>query len=309
MAKVPVTLGNAGYLVKINAKLVLMMTYYRRHFIRQVILAAAAGIMSPSYLAGKPAGGKLPAIGFISGIVNNFLKEDWKGTLAAIADMGYTEMEGGWNLGGSPAEMTAFCKSIGLRPFAGGMGLTQMLDQTGTHIDKALECGNEYLVCYWPWLDGATNITAGQCRQSADILNKLGEMCKKSGIKFCWHNHDKEFLKDTGEGLPFELLMQNTDPELVSVELDIYWVKKGGADPLAMLKKYPGRYSILHVKDMNNEAEKDFACPGTGIIDFGPLFREAIRQGIAHFIVERDGETDGIRSLQNSAQYLTNLSF
>lgn len=286
-----------------------MLTYHRRQFIRQVILASAAGMMVPSYLTGKPTGGRLPSYGFISGIVNNFLKEDWQGALAAIADMGYTEMEGGWNLGASPAVMTAFCKSIGLRPFAGGMGLVQLLDQTGSHIEKALECGNEYLVCYWPWLDGATNITADQCRHSADTLNKLGELCKRSGMKFCWHNHDKEFLNDTGEGLPFDLLMRNTDPELVSVELDIYWVRKGGADPLAMLKKYPGRCSILHVKDMNNETEKDFACPGAGIIDFGPVFREACIQGIAHFIVERDGETDGIHCLENSARYLKSLRF
>lgn len=276
---------------------------------RQVILASAAGIMVPSHLAGISAGRRLPSFGFISGIVSNFLKEDWKGTLAAIADMGYTEMEGGWNLGDSPDVMKAYCKSIGLRPIAGGMGLVQLLDQTGTHIEKALEYGNEYLVCYWPWLDGAASISADQCRQSADTLNKLGELCKQSGLKFCWHNHDKEFLRDTGEGLPFDLLMRNTDPELVSVEIDIYWVRKGGADPLEMLKKYPGRYSILHVKDMNDESEKDFACPGAGIIDFGPVFREACSQGVAHYIVERDGETHGIQCLEGSAQYLKNLRF
>lgn len=309
MAKVPFALGNAGHLVQFIINMTIMMTSHRRHFLRQVVLAATAGIMVPSYLTGRPTGEKLSTYGFISGIVDNFLKEDWQGTLAAIAEMGYTEMEGGWNLGKSPAEMRAYCKSIGMRPIAGGMGLVQLLDQTEKHIDTALQCGNNHLVCYWPWMDGAANITVEQCRKSAEILNKLGEQCKRSGLRFCWHNHDKEFLKDTGEGLPFDLIMKNTDPDLVSVELDIYWVQKGGADPLATLKQYPGRYSILHVKDMNNMTDKDFACPGTGIIDVGPLFSEACIQGISHFIVERDGETGGLNCLKNSALYLKNLRF
>jgi sugar phosphate isomerase/epimerase len=250
---------------------------------------------------------KLPAIGFISGIVSNFLKEDWKGTLTSLAAMGYSEMEGGWNLGQSPKEMVDFCKKSGIKPFAGGMGLADMLKDTGKHIETALKCENEFLVCYWPWLDGADNITADQCKTSAETLNRLGETCRKAGLRFCWHNHDKEFLKDTGEGLPFDLLMEYTDPELVSVELDIYWAKKGGSDSLELLKKYPGRYTILHVKDMNNETDKDFACPGAGIIDFAPVFQEAMNQGVRHYIVERDNEKDGINCLRNSAQYLQSI--
>ncbi len=253
-------------------------------------------------------GNKLPAIGFISGIVNNFLQEDWKGTLSTLAAMGYTEIEGGWNLGESPKEVLDFCTGIGIRPVAGGMGLQQLLEDTSAHIQTAKQCRNDYLVCYWPWLDGADNITADQCRKSADILNQMGELCKTAGIKFCWHNHDKEFLKDTGEGLPFDLLMKWTDPGLVSVELDLYWVKKGGGDPLSVLKKYPGRYSILHLKDMNNEVEMDFACPGAGVIDFAPLLREALGQGVQHYMVERDGEVNGLSCLQNSYRYLKELS-
>ncbi len=280
-----------------------MLTINRRNFIRQTAITTA-GVMGSASLLANVAKRKLPAIGFISGIVSNFLKDDWKGTLTSLASMGYTEMEGGWNLGQSPQEMLSFCKSTGIRPFAGGLGLTQLLDGTEKHIETALNCENEFLVCYWPWIGGADNITAAQCRKSADTLNELGEMCKKAGLKFCWHNHDKEFLKDTGEGLPFDLLMKWTDPSLVSVELDIYWTEKGGSDSLSMLKKYPGRYTILHVKDMDNATNRSFACPGEGIIDFAPILSEAMNQGILHYIVERDGETDGINCLKNSANYL-----
>jgi sugar phosphate isomerase/epimerase len=278
----------------------------RRNFIRQASFATA-GILGTSLLSAAPPGRKLPSIGFISGIVSNFLTEDWKGTLSLLANMGYTEMEGGWNLGQSPQEMLAYCKSVGIKPFSGGMGLSEMLKGTEKHIETALLCQNTDLVCYWPWLGGADNITADQCRQSAETLNMLGEMCHKAGLKFCWHNHDKEFLQDTGEGLPFDLLMKYTDPQLVDVELDIYWAVKGGADPLRLLKKYPGRCTILHLKDMDNATARSFACPGEGIIDFAPVLTEALNQDIRHFIVERDGETDGLNCLKNSAIYLQKL--
>lgn len=278
----------------------------RRDFFLRTAMASA-GMLTAFPLLTQAQQRKLPAIGFISGIVSNFLKEDWKGTLTSLAAMGYAEMEGGWNLGQSPKEMVDFCKGLGINPFAGGMGLSDMLKDTGKHIETALKCENEFLVCYWPWLDGADHITADQCKKSAETLNRLGETCRKAGLRFCWHNHDKEFLRDTGEGLPFDLLMEYTDPELVSVELDIFWAKKGGSDSLKLLKKYPGRYTILHVKDMNNEAEKDFACPGAGIIDFAPVFQEAMNQGVRHFIVERDNEKDGINCLRGSAQYLQRI--
>jgi len=127
-------------------------------------------------------------------------------------------------------------------------------------------------------------------------------------LTLCWHNHNKEFIPMDG-GLPFDFLMTHTDPALVKCELDIYWAKKGGTDPLALLKKYPGRIPILHVKDMAAGPEKDFACPGSGIIDFPAIFSEARSQGIAHYMVERDNVPDGMACLQSSGAYLRNLTW
>ena len=111
------------------------------------------------------------------------------------------------------------------------------------------------------------------------------------------------------QGLPFDFVMKNTDSDLVKCEMDIYWVKKGGADPLVMLKKYSGRFAILHVKDMAPGDAQDFACPGSGIIDFIPIFKEAESQEIGHYMVERDNVQDGLACLRSSAQYLKKLSF
>ena len=111
------------------------------------------------------------------------------------------------------------------------------------------------------------------------------------------------------EGLPFHYLMAHTDENLVKCEMDIYWVAKGGAKPLDMLKQYAGRIPILHVKDMAAGEAQDFACPGSGIIDFPSIFAEAYRQGIKHYFVERDNVADGLACLQSSSEYLKNLRF
>ncbi|HEY3371064.1 MAG TPA: sugar phosphate isomerase/epimerase [Prolixibacteraceae bacterium] len=285
------------------------MNTNRRQFISTLGLssiALAAGI--PAWAIGKNAD-RLDKIGFISGIADNFFKEDWKGTLEKLARQGYTEMESGNYMGNSPAEFKAVCKSLGINPFAGGSSMAGMLKDPDKQIAEALDSGKEYWVCYWPWQSDAKNITADEAKTAADNLNKLGQAAKKGGIKFCWHNHNWEFEKTTAEGFPFDILMKNTDPKTVKTELDIYWVKKGGGDPLECLKKYPGRYEILHVKDMDATAEKSFACPGSGIIDFRPVFREAWDQGVRHYIVEKDGEQNGIECLRSSADYLKKVRF
>ncbi len=281
----------------------------RRQFITTLGLASA-GLASgvPAWALEKRAD-RLDKIGFISGIVDNFLKEDWKGTLEKLSKQGYTEMETGNFLGSSLVEYKAVCKSLGIDVFAGGSSMADMLKNPEKQIAEALEMGKKCWVCYWPWLSDAKNITADEAKTAAGNLNKLGEAAEKGGIKFCWHNHNWEFEKTTSEGLPFDILMKNTDSKIVKMELDIYWVRKGGGDPLECLKKYPGRYEILHVKDMDATPEKSFACPGAGIIDFRPVFREAWDQGVRHYIVERDNEQNGIECLRGSAEYLKKVRF
>jgi len=285
------------------------MNTNRRQFLSTLglsTIAISAGI--PGWASNKKAT-QLDNFGFITGIVGNFMKEDWKGTLEKIAQQGYTEMEFGNYFGDSLSEFKSVCKSIGIKPIAGGSSLAEMQKDTDKKIEEALEMGKKYWVCYWPWLNDAKNITADEAKVAADNLNQLGEACKNGGIKFCWHNHNWEFEKETSEGLPFDILMKNTDPKTVKMELDIFWVTKGGGDPIECLKKYPGRYEILHVKDMDATPEKSFACPGSGIIDFRPVFREAWDQGVRHYIVEKDGEQNGIECLKSSSDYLKNLKF
>jgi sugar phosphate isomerase/epimerase len=278
----------------------------RRKFITSSTAVIAAAVFSPVVFSSS-SGRKLDKIGFISGIIDKELKGDWKSVLRKTAEFGYTEIETGGFLGESAEGFLSFCKEIGLTPVAGGINFTNPNDKILKSLDLISSLKMKYAVAYWPWYSGGP-FTIADCRKSADQLNNIGSLCSEHGLTFCWHNHNKEFMP-MDEGLPYDYLMAHTYKDLVKCEMDIYWVLKGGADPVKLLKKYSGRYVILHVKDMSRGADQDFECPGSGIIDFPSIFSEAADQGIEHYFVERDNVIDGMECLRTSAGYLKNLRF
>jgi len=250
---------------------------------------------------------KLGKIGFISGIISEELKEDWKSVLKRTVSFGFNEIETGSWYGDSAIDFMKYCNEIGLKPIAGGLKMSEKRDEVMPLLEKLIKLELQYAVIYWPWFTGAP-FSADEMKRSAGVLNQLGEWSRESGLKLCWHNHQHEFV-DTGEGKPFEYFMEHTDPGLVSCEMDIYWVKYGGADPLEVLKAYKGRIPILHVKDMAAGDAMDFECAGNGIIDFRPIFREAAEQGIKHYFVERDKVEDGMACLESAGKYLKGVRF
>ncbi|MFW6259888.1 MAG: sugar phosphate isomerase/epimerase family protein [Tangfeifania sp.] len=277
----------------------------RRNFIKTSLAGAGAMAVNPLNLLAAEGSAKLKKFGFITGIAKDAMEADWKATLKQAVEFGFSEVEGGSGHASSPQEFLNYCKEIGLKPIAGSVDFGATNDELKKSFDQINELEQEYVIEYWPWYGGAP-FKLEDCKKSAERLNEVGVLAKKHGLKFLWHNHDNEFI-EMEKGLPFDYLMENTDPEIVNCELDIYWVKKGDADPLGVLKKYDGRIPILHVKDMAPDG--DFICPGRGIIDFAPIFKEAKKQGIEHYIVERDNEPDGIGCLKSSAEYLKNLRF
>jgi sugar phosphate isomerase/epimerase len=279
----------------------------RRNFIKTSFLAAGALTLNPHFSWAGEGKSKLKKFGFISGIAQKELEADWIGTMKKAAEFGFTEIEGGANYASSSKEFLKVCNDLGFTPIAGSIDFKANDDELKKSFDKINELNQEYVITYWPWFTGIP-FKLDACKKTVERLNELGPKAKAAGLKLLWHNHDNEF-KEMEEGMPFDFIMQNTDAETVNCEMDIYWVKKGGGDPLKMLKKYKGRIPILHVKDMAPGPEQDFICPGSGIIDFAPLFKEAKKQNIEHYIVERDGEPDGLGCLQSSAGYLKNLKF
>ncbi|MBN1480693.1 sugar phosphate isomerase/epimerase [candidate division KSB1 bacterium] len=278
----------------------------RRLFLRQMLLGSATVAATPLLFCESTRGHKLENIGFISGIIGKELKVNWREALSQAVSFGFTEYEGGLQ-GDSPAAFLDFCRQIGLKPVAGGVQFSEDMDVVQQSYDRVKALEMTYAVTYWPWFSGGP-FTLEDCKKSVEVLNKMGTLAESNDLVFCWHNHDKEFHA-MEEGLPFHYLMENTDESLVRCEMDIYWVKKGGENPLEILKQYAGRIPLLHVKDMAPGEEQDFACPGSGIINFAPIFAEAYRQGIKHYFVERDNVPDGIACLQSSSEYLRNLRF
>jgi sugar phosphate isomerase/epimerase len=277
---------------------------------RSFILKSAAAAVATAFVSDAlslTAENKLRKFGFISGIIGKELKGDWKAVLKKTVEYGFSEIETGSFPGESASTFLSFCKEIGLTPVAGGITISAKGDELIKGLNLINELKMKYAVVYWPWLTGGP-FKADDCKKSAELLNSLGKSCRENGLTLCWHNHDKEFIP-METGLPFDFLMNNTDSSLVKCELDLYWVKKGGRDPLEVMKKYPRRYPILHVKDMAPGSSMDFECPGSGIIDFPELFKEAEKQGIKHYFVERDNVPDGMACLQSSGKYLRDVTF
>jgi sugar phosphate isomerase/epimerase len=282
----------------------------RRKFLRTITAGTAMVITANPFLSCTGNNGKrLDNIGYISGIIGRELKEgDWKEVLARTVEMGYSEIETGNYMGESAASFLEYLRTIGLKPVAGGGSFSKDEEEVKRAFDRLNSIEVEYAVLYWPWFGGAP-LSLENCKESAHLLNRIGEISNEHGLTLCWHNHDLEFFP-TGEGtVPFDYLMENTDPDLVKCELDIYWAKKGGADPVETLKRYKGRFPLLHIKDMAPGEEQTFACPGNGIIDFGEVLAEALDQDIKHFFVEKDNVKDGMGCLASAAVYLQSLRF
>lgn len=281
----------------------------RRSFVRQVTAGATALSLLHLPACTQTVPRKLDEIGVILGFMGELVRNDPVGLLEKIAEIGYKTVEFGGTFGKSPAELRQLLDSLGLKPVAGGSAMAQLLENLPRQIEDAKELDKPYLVCYWPWLHSAEQITTDDAKATAERLNQIGEQCKNEGLQFLFHNHDKEFNPTDTGAIPCDILLDETDPNLVNMELDLYWIIKGGADPLDYIERYPGRFPIFHVKDMDATPEKGFETPGIGIIDFPTIFAKSEQAGAVHFIVERDDAPDPMQTVIDAYAYLSKLEF
>ncbi len=150
--------------------------------------------------------------------------------------------------------------------------------------------GNEYATI--PWLD-ANQRGADAMPKLLDLVNKAAELTKAAGMKLAYHNHDFEFKKlDNGKSF-LQSLLEGTDPSMVDFELDLYWVAYANEDPLAWFNKYPGRFTMWHVKDLttNKEGKKESTQVGDGTIDFSKIFEHKKHAGLKYAFVEQEAYT------------------
>ncbi|MBS1526833.1 MAG: sugar phosphate isomerase/epimerase [Bacteroidetes bacterium] len=263
----------------------------RREFLKTSALISAGLMVAPKLFAYDKK-----YIGLQLYTVRNAMGKDVAGTLAKVAQIGYNSVEAGYGdgkyYGKTPSEFAEILKQNGLIMPSCHYTLGEGQNIPGTILtgwDKAVEdaasIGQKYMVC--AWLAPKERGSLDHFKQLADDFNKAGEVCKKSGIQFCYHNHDFEFIQQDGK-YPYDILLENTDKNNVKFETDLYWLTKAGQDPVALFEKHPGRFPLWHVKDMDNTPKKMFTEVGNGTIDFKRIFEHNKKAGLKYFFVEQD---------------------
>ena len=236
--------------------------------------------------------------------VRDRMAVDVPGTLQRLAEIGYQEVEFAGYFDQSPAEIRSLLDDLGLASPSVHTLLQPMRDTPAELIETALSIGHEYIVL--GWLQPEERTSLDDYRRHAELINAFAEQCRSAGLKFAYHNHDFEFEPLDGM-LPMDLLLAETDPALMQVELDLYWINKAGADPFAYFEKHPGRFPLCHVKDMAEDGS--MADVGAGTIDFAALFAASELAGFGHYYVERDDAADSLVSAANSFVAVSQLEF
>lgn len=240
--------------------------------------------------------------------VRDAMEKDVPGTLAHVARIGYKEVEFAGYFGKTPNEIRALLKQNGLTSPSSHVPYPDGGDGWKKTVDDAKEAGHQYVTVAWTPEEKRQGSDAW--KRIADEFNKAGEVAKAAGLQYAYHNHDYELAK-AGDVMPFDALLENTDPKLVTFEMDLYWMVHGGADPLAYFKKYPGRFAMVHVKDAKPDAAKTMTEVGTGTIPFAKIFAWDADHGahIKHYFVEHDQPKDPFASIATSYKNLANLNF
>jgi len=274
----------------------------RRTFIKTSAGATLASLLAKSNLS--TAGGKsLEKIGVQLYTVRDLMKKDFTGTLEKVAQAGYKEVEFAGYFDHKPEDVRQLLTRLKLQAPAVHISIDVLRDKLDIAIQTSKTVGHKYIVC--PWLSQSER-SLEHYKAHAALFNKVGEACQKGGIQFAYHNHDFEFEIAAGK-VPYDILLAETDPRLVQMELDLFWIKKGGQDTLAYFAKYPGRFALCHVKDMDENGKMVDA--GKGKIDFGKIFAQASQAGLKHYFVEHDNPEDPAQSITVSCQYLKSLKF
>lgn len=268
-----------------------MQNYNRRDFLKTTIVAGAGAFLLPSCVSEERT---------LTGIQLYTLREQMNNnpqdTLEKVRAIGYREVEAAdysdgkfYNL--TPSEFKQALDDAGLNLVSGHYQTGKAFpDQKGTMVngwekavEDAAEVDQKYMVL--GYLHEAERRSIDDYYQQAELINKSAEVCKENNIQFAYHNHAFEFETLDGQ-LPYDVLLSETDEDLVKMELDLFWTEKAGIDPITLFKENSGRFPLWHVKDMNESG--NFTEVGTGSIDYNEIFRYKDTAGMKHFFIEQD---------------------
>ncbi|HKC88393.1 MAG TPA: sugar phosphate isomerase/epimerase [Blastocatellia bacterium] len=281
----------------------------RRRFLStasQTVIGAVA-LTLRNRIEGEAATTKLGSIGVQLYTVRAEMAKDFEGSLEKVAAVGYKEVEFAGYYGKSPKDVRAALDRYGLAAPSVHTPLADIQTKLDQAIETAKAVGHQFMIC--PYLEDKDRRTLDDYKRHAETFNRAGEACSKAGIQFGYHNHNFEFEAKDGK-LPYDLLLAETDKELVTMELDIYWITKAGQDPIAYLGKHKDRFAMFHVKEMDKTPNRGITEVGRGVIDFKSVFAKAPKGAIKHYFVEQDTcPGSPFDSIKISFDYLKQLEF
>jgi len=292
----------------------------RRTFISNAALAGAAVAASPNLLA-RTLDESIKKYGFQAYTVRDVIYKDMPGTLKRLRKAGYDYMEAfdfgnGKLMGKSIADAKQIVedaklelKSIHVMTGAAAPDMKgTMMNEWQMAVDQAAELGAKYIVC--AYLMDFERESIDQYKALAELFNKCGEAAAKSGLQFCYHNHEFEF-QTLDSQLPMDVILNETDADKVKLELDIYWARFAGINPIQFFSQNLGRIPLWHVKDLSIKQDNLMTEVGNGIIDWKQMFQYQNDSGLEAFFVEQDRNfaVDSVSSLEASQRYLRKLKF
>jgi sugar phosphate isomerase/epimerase len=279
----------------------------RRTFLRGVSVAALGASTRGAWGLAKGASSGIARVGLQLYTVRKQMETDFEGTLARVAAIGFKEVEFAGYFNRAPQDVKAILSRNGLDAPSAHVQVKTLNENWQGTIETAHTIGHRYLICAYLFAEERKSLD--DYKRLAELFNRAGEEARKAGIQFGYHNHDFEFVKMDGE-IPYDTLLRETDPRLVKMELDLYWITKAGYEPEKYFERYPGRFPLFHVKDMDRTPKKFFTEVGRGQIDFKRIFAQSRRAGVKHYFVEQD-ETPGspFDSIKVSFDYLKRLEF
>ncbi|MBO0952384.1 sugar phosphate isomerase/epimerase family protein [Fibrella forsythiae] len=263
----------------------------RADFLKTSALALSLPLLTRFDAQAKP----IKNVGLQLYTLRNELSKDPDSTLKRVAEIGYKEVETfGYNdgkfFGKTPQAFKEQLKSLGMTSPSGHYMPNQLKSGWEKIVEDANTIGQKYMAC--AYIMPADRKKADDYKGFVDLFNKAAETCQKAGIQFVYHNHDFEFQPLDGQ-LGYDIILKGTDPKMVKMELDLYWTTIAGKDPVELFKQNPGRFPLVHMKDIAKTEKREFAEVGTGSIDFQRILDAAKTGGVKHYFVEQDAVTKG----------------
>ncbi|MDX1393927.1 MAG: sugar phosphate isomerase/epimerase [Gemmatimonadota bacterium] len=272
----------------------------RRRFLQTSAAATAAGLIAPKWTGASTP--PLERIGIQLYTVRSLMAESVDRTLETVAEIGYREVELAGLFDRTPAQVRETLDRVGLTAPATHHGIDVFRDGFEEAVEIAQTLGHEYLIL--PSLPRSELASIDAVRRMADEMNEIGERCNGAGLRFGFHNHAAELQMTTGD-VPLLVFLERTEPDLVTFEVDLFWMVHGGGEPTEYFENYPGRFELCHVKDRTPDGE--MVDVGDGAIDFARIFEDAGSAGLRHFFVEHDSPDDPARSIAASFEHLSTI--